>query len=104
MRASLANLISVKVRPDAADELTTRLRDVRSALAPLTNYASHASRQWAPEIRTVNGALTSLQTSVRDLASGTGSVASVTHGLFVLKIRAEDLFAAARTQCPSLSA
>ena len=101
LREAVANLISVKVRPDQADELTKRLRAVRSALAPLTNYASDASRQWAPQIRALNAAVTSLQTSVRDLGSDTSSVARVAHGLVPLNVAAQNLFAAARTQCPS---
>lgn len=102
LRASLDQLVHVKVQSGAANEITSDLQNVKAALTKLVN---DARGQWQAQTSALSAALDQLKTAAQDLtASPSGStVSAVAAALGQVKRAAQDLLAAASTDCPSAS-
>jgi uncharacterized protein len=102
LRASLDQLVHVKVQSGAANEITSDLQNVKAALTKLVN---DARGQWQAQTSALSAALDRLETAAQDLtASPSGStVSAVAAALGQVKRAAQDLLAAAGTDCPSAS-
>ena len=102
LRASLDQLVHVKVQSGAANEITSDLQNVKAALTKLVN---DARGQWQAQTSALSAALDQLKTAAQDLtASPSGStVSAVAAALGQVKRAAQDLLAAAGTDCPSAS-
>lgn len=102
LRASLDQLVHVKVQSGAASEITSDLQNVKAALTKLVN---DARGQWQAQTSALSAALDQLKTAAQDLtASPSGStVSAVAAALGQVKRAAQDLLAAASTDCPSAS-
>jgi hypothetical protein len=102
LRASLDQLVHVKVQSGAANEITSDLQNVKAALTKLVN---DARGQWQAQISALSTALDQLKTAAQDLtASPSGStVSAVAAALGQVNRAAQDLLAAASTDCPSAS-
>jgi hypothetical protein len=102
LRASLDQLVHVKVQVGVASEITADLANVEAALTKLVN---DARGQWQAQTSALKAALDTLKTAVGSLtASPSASTASaVTAALGQVKTAAQDLLTAAGADCPSAS-
>ena len=102
LRASLDQLVHVKVQSGAANEITSDIQNVKAALTKLVN---DARGKWQAQTSALSAALDQLKTAAQDLtASPSGStVSAVAAALGQVKRAAQDLLAATGTECPSAS-
>lgn len=102
LRASLDQLVHVKVQSGAASEITSDLQNVKAALTKLVN---DARGQWQAQTSALSAALDQLKTAAQDLTASPGgsTVSAVAAALGQVKRAAQDLLAAASTDCPSAS-
>lgn len=102
LEASLNRLVTITVGPGTATELQNDLKDVQSSLTTLVNTAR---ADWQDEIVALQASLTTLQTSVQQLASnpGTTTVTAVKAAVDGVRTATRNLFAAVSATCPSLS-
>jgi uncharacterized protein len=103
LRASLDQLVHVKVQSGMASEITSDLQNVKAALTKLVN---NAHGQWQAQTSALSAALDTLKTAVGSLTAspGASTVSAVTAALGQVKTAAQNLLAAASTGCPSASA
>jgi hypothetical protein len=103
LRASLDQLVHVKVQAGAATEITSDIQSVKAALTKLVN---DARGKWQAQTSALSAALDQLKTAAQDLtASPSGAtVSAVAAALGQVRRAAQDLLAAAGTDCPSASA
>ncbi len=102
LRASLDQLVHVKVQSGAASEITSDLQNVKAALTKLVN---DARGQWQTQTSALSAALNQLKTAAQDLTASPGgsTVSAVAAALGQVKRAAQDLLTAAGTDCPSAS-
>ncbi len=102
LRASLNKLTHVSVGAGTASEIQADLKDVQAKLTALGNQASG---QWQAQTSALKSALAKLQTAAKTLAASpsASAVASVVSALGDVNTAAQNLLAAANTQCPSAS-
>ncbi len=102
LRASLDQLVHVKVQSGTASEITSDLQNVKAALTKLVN---DARGQWQAQTSALSAALDQLKTAAQDLTASPGgsTVSAVAAALGQVKRAAQDLLAAASTDCPSAS-
>jgi hypothetical protein len=102
LRASLNQLTHVTVQAGMADEIKSDLQNVKAAL---TKLVSDAHGRWQEQTSALSAALATLQTAVGSLTAspGVSSVSAVTAALGQVRKAAQDLLAAAGTECPSAS-
>ena len=102
LRASLDQLVHVKVQSGAANEITSDIQNVKAALTKLVN---DARGQWQAQTSALSAALGTLKTAAGSLAASpsASTVSAVAAALGQVKTAAQDLLAAASTDCPSAS-
>jgi uncharacterized protein len=102
LRASLDQLVHVKVQAGVASEITSDLENVQAALTKLVN---DARGQWQAQTSALKAALDTLKTAVGSLTAspGASTVSAVAAALGQVKRAAQDLLVAAGTACPSAS-
>ncbi len=103
LRASLDKLRHVTVGPGTANEITTDLNQVKTALK---TFVDDAGSQWQAQTSALNSALDKLKTAVSDLAAnpGTSTVSAVVAALGDVNTATQNLLAAVSTRCPAVSA
>jgi uncharacterized protein len=102
LRASLDQLVHVKIQAGAATEITADIQSVKAALTKLVN---DARGKWQAQTSALSAALDQLKTAAQELtASPSGTtVSAVAAALGQVKRAAQDLLAAVGTDCPSAS-
>ena len=102
LRTSLDNLKDVRVGTGAVSQLTADLGNVRTAL---TTFVSDAHGQWQTQTSALSSALSTLRTSVSDLAAqpGASTVSGVVTAVRGVITAGQNLLTAVNPSCPSPS-
>ncbi|HEY7013479.1 MAG TPA: hypothetical protein VH480_12020 [Streptosporangiaceae bacterium] len=100
LRTSLTNLTNIQVGSGASATLTANLQDVKAKLTTLSN---DAKGKFSAQISGLKTSLSTLQTAVKGLSNGSGSITDVVTALGGVKNSAQDLLTAAGKRCPSPS-
>ena len=102
LRASLNQLRHVNVQPGAVSEITSNISNVRAALTTLVN---NAHGRWQAQTSALSAALDKLRTAVSSLGAspGVSTVTGAVSALGQVNTAAQNLLAAANTDCPSAS-